>query len=173
MPTPTVSPLSGEIDGKVCWASVSPAVENRRVLVTVLPESSWAELTTVYVVPGSSSMPAVQRCLSADSVPLTEPDFELTTTEDNRAFLLVTCSRWSTGTCVAPRATLAATTTAGVGGADGELCEEPPPDPGFVPPALGLPPPVPQPAATRDRPSRVAASSGRRARRTDIRLPGR
>src|SRR3954453_10708582 len=44
--------------------------------------------------------------------------------------------------------------------------------PAFRPPPASPEPPKPQPAAVMDRPSRAATSIDRRARRTDIRLPG-
>ena len=143
------------------------------VRVADAPLSSVTELTTVYAVPGSSSAPAVHDVLSADIVPGTEPERELTATEASVPWSAFTVTRWSTGTSVAPRATLVVTTA--TGWTEGFVASWAPDWPGsvFNPPAVSPEPPKPHPAAVMDRPSRAATSIDRRARETDIRLPGR
>ena len=72
------------------------------ILVTVFPPSAAARLRTVYDVPGSSRVPAVQDFLSPDIVPGTGPDFEVTLTALRVPESAVTETRRSTGTAVAP-----------------------------------------------------------------------
>jgi hypothetical protein len=61
--------------------------------------------------------------LSADILPGTEPDRELTVTELRVAWSAVTWTRWSTGTPVAPRAMLLLTEALAAGGLVGAECE--------------------------------------------------
>src|SRR4051812_18034421 len=109
IPMPTVWPLSGAIDGKVCWSRVSPVVRKWVVLRIDVPPSIDAWLTTVYAVPGSSSAPAVQVLWFAESFPGTGPDLDVTATEVRVPVSAVTDTTRSTGTFVAPPPTLVCT----------------------------------------------------------------
>ncbi len=82
------------------------------VRVRDLPSVPVADETTVYDVPGSSRAPAVHDRLSLVIFPVMLPAFELTATDVSVAFAAVTFTRWSTGTPVAPRATLVLITAA-------------------------------------------------------------
>jgi hypothetical protein len=87
------------------------------------PESVLAAAVTVYDVPGSSRVPALQDVLSADILPGTAPDLELTVTELRVAWSAVTWTLWSTGTSVAPRETLLVTEALAAGGPVGAECD--------------------------------------------------
>ena len=169
IPMPTVWPASGAIDGKVCWSRLSAAVWKWVVRVTDCPPSMAASLRTVYDVPGSSSVPAVQVFLSADSRPGTGPDFEVTLTAVSVPESAVTemiavdrdggraaAGRWCARSAWPPRAW----TTCSAGRSSGHRT-----------PWSPLELPEPHPAATSDTAIRAPTIIGTRVK--DIRLPVR
>src|SRR4029079_4108222 len=119
------------------------------VRLTDCPPSMDAWLTTVFVVPGSRSVPAVQVLLSDDIFPGIGPDLEVTLTAVRMPESARTEIRWSTGTEVAPRGTFVCTAGLGRAGAEDSVPWECRTSFRLLEPSSEPEPPLPQPAATR------------------------